>query len=72
MVRHLPAVRLGRALGKILRRPFGPLQVRARRDVPLLGLDHFRDDEVVEVGTPAHFFENPTEERTKLFLSQIL
>lgn len=26
------AVRLGRALGKILRRPFGTLQVRARRD----------------------------------------
>ena len=30
------------------------------------------DGEIVEVGTPAHFFENPTEERTKLFLSQIL
>jgi general L-amino acid transport system ATP-binding protein len=30
------------------------------------------DGEVVEVGTPAHFFEDPTEERTKLFLSQIL
>jgi general L-amino acid transport system ATP-binding protein len=28
--------------------------------------------EVVEVGTPQHFFEDPTEERTKLFLSQIL
>jgi general L-amino acid transport system ATP-binding protein len=27
---------------------------------------------VVEVGTPQHFFENPQEERTKLFLSQIL
>jgi ABC-type polar amino acid transport system ATPase subunit len=26
----------------------------------------------VEVGTPTHFFENPTEDRTKLFLSQIL
>jgi polar amino acid transport system ATP-binding protein len=27
---------------------------------------------VVEVGTPEHFFKNPTHERTKLFLSQIL
>ncbi len=27
---------------------------------------------VVEVGTPQHFFTNPTHERTKLFLSQIL
>ncbi len=30
------------------------------------------DGEIVEVGTPQHFFENPTEDRTKLFLSQIL
>ncbi len=30
------------------------------------------DGEVVEVGTPEHFFENPQEERTRLFLSQIL
>ena len=30
------------------------------------------DAEIVEVGTPEHFFHNPTEERTKLFLSQIL
>ena len=28
--------------------------------------------DVVEVGTPEHFFPNPREERTKLFLSQIL
>ncbi len=28
--------------------------------------------EIVEVGTPEHFFNNPTEDRTKLFLSQIL
>ena len=27
---------------------------------------------IVEVGTPEHFFHNPTHERTKLFLSQIL
>jgi polar amino acid transport system ATP-binding protein len=27
---------------------------------------------IVEVGTPEHFFKNPTHERTKLFLSQIL
>lgn len=27
---------------------------------------------VVEVGTPEHFFANPTHDRTKLFLSQIL
>ena len=30
------------------------------------------DGEVVEVGTPEHFFTNPREDRTKLFLSQIL
>lgn len=30
------------------------------------------DGEIVEVGTPAHFFDDPTEDRTKLFLSQIL
>ncbi len=28
--------------------------------------------DVVEVGTPEHFFTNPREERTQLFLSQIL
>ena len=28
--------------------------------------------EIVEVGTPEHFFVSPTEDRTKLFLSQIL
>jgi polar amino acid transport system ATP-binding protein len=27
---------------------------------------------IVEVGTPEHFFSNPTHERTKLFMSQIL
>jgi len=27
---------------------------------------------IVEEGTPEHFFTNPTEERTKLFLNQIL
>jgi polar amino acid transport system ATP-binding protein len=27
---------------------------------------------LVEVGTPDHFFTNPTHDRTKLFLSQIL
>ncbi|HEX8581408.1 MAG TPA: amino acid ABC transporter ATP-binding protein [Acidimicrobiales bacterium] len=30
------------------------------------------DGEIVEVGTPEHFFTEPEEERTKLFLSQIL
>jgi general L-amino acid transport system ATP-binding protein len=30
------------------------------------------DGTIVEVGTPQHFFEDPEEERTKLFLSQIL
>ena len=30
------------------------------------------DGEIVEVGTPEHFFERPQEDRTKLFLSQIL
>ncbi|MCH7789540.1 MAG: amino acid ABC transporter ATP-binding protein [Acidobacteria bacterium] len=30
------------------------------------------DGEIVEVGTPEHFFTNPQEERTKAFLSQIL
>jgi polar amino acid transport system ATP-binding protein len=33
----------------------------------------FMDEgQVVEVGTPEHFFKNPTHDRTKLFLSQIL
>jgi polar amino acid transport system ATP-binding protein len=27
---------------------------------------------VVEEGAPEHFFRNPTQERTRLFLSQIL
>jgi general L-amino acid transport system ATP-binding protein len=30
------------------------------------------DGQIVEVGAPEHFFTNPQEERTKLFLSQIL
>jgi len=30
------------------------------------------DGEVVEVGTPQHFFDDPQEERTKRFLRQIL
>jgi general L-amino acid transport system ATP-binding protein len=30
------------------------------------------DGEIVEVGTPEHFFVDPKEDRTKLFLSQIL
>ena len=30
------------------------------------------DGQIVEVGTPEHFFENPQEDRTKEFLSQIL
>ncbi len=30
------------------------------------------DGEIVEVGTPEHFFTDPEEDRTKLFLSQIL
>jgi len=30
------------------------------------------DGQIVEVGTPEHFFNDPQEERTKLFLSQIL
>ena len=30
------------------------------------------DGQIVEVGTPEHFFTNPQEERTQLFLSQIL
>ncbi len=30
------------------------------------------EGQIVEEGTPTHFFENPTEDRTKLFLSQIL
>ena len=32
----------------------------------------FDEGKIVEEGTPEHFFENPQEERTKLFLSQIL
>ena len=30
------------------------------------------DGQIVEVGTPEHFFTAPREERTRLFLSQIL
>lgn len=30
------------------------------------------DGQIVEVGTPEHFFTEPSEDRTKLFLSQIL
>ncbi|MEM8620229.1 MAG: amino acid ABC transporter ATP-binding protein [Actinomycetota bacterium] len=30
------------------------------------------DGQIVEVGTPEHFFTNPQEDRTKLFLAQIL
>ena len=30
------------------------------------------DGQIVEVGTPEHFFQSPREDRTKLFLSQIL
>jgi general L-amino acid transport system ATP-binding protein len=30
------------------------------------------DGEIVEVGTPEHFFTDPREDRTKVFLSQIL
>ena len=30
------------------------------------------DGETVEVVTPEHFFTDPAEERTRLFLSQIL
>jgi len=30
------------------------------------------DAEIVEAGTPDHFFQNPQEERTKQFLAQIL
>jgi ABC-type polar amino acid transport system ATPase subunit len=30
------------------------------------------EGQIVEVGTPQHFFEDPTEERTRQFLRQIL
>ena len=30
------------------------------------------DGTIIEEGTPEHFFENPTHERTKQFLSKIL
>jgi ABC-type polar amino acid transport system ATPase subunit len=30
------------------------------------------DGQIVEEGTPAEFFSNPREERTKKFLSEIL
>jgi|TARA_B110000263_G_C15286748_1_gene501204 general L-amino acid transport system ATP-binding protein len=32
----------------------------------------FAEGQIVEQGTPDHFFNNPQEDRTKLFLSQIL
>jgi ABC-type polar amino acid transport system ATPase subunit len=30
------------------------------------------DGQIIEEGTPEHFFTNPTHERTKSFLSKIL
>ena len=30
------------------------------------------DGRIIEEGSPAHFFDNPKEERTKRFLSKIL
>jgi len=30
------------------------------------------EGQIIEAGTPEHFFSNPTHERTKLFLSRIL
>ena len=30
------------------------------------------DGQIIEEGTPEHFFTNPSSERTKLFLSKIL
>jgi general L-amino acid transport system ATP-binding protein len=36
------------------------------------GMAFMADGEIVEAGTPDHFFTAPTEERTKRFLSQIL
>ena len=36
------------------------------------GILFFDEGLIVESGTPEHFFENPQEDRTKLFLSQIL
>jgi len=30
------------------------------------------EGKIIEVGDPEHFFTNPDQERTKLFLSQIL
>ena len=45
----------------------------ARKSIPVpMVVGHEFVGEIVEVGTPEHFFENPTEDRTKLFLSQIL
>ena len=32
----------------------------------------FDEGKIIEEGTPDHFFKKPKEERTKLFLSQIL
>ncbi len=32
----------------------------------------FDSGQIIEEGTPDHFFDNPQEERTKLFLSQVL
>ena len=36
------------------------------------GIIFMDEGAIVEVGSPEHFFKNPTHERTKLFLSQIL
>ena len=52
----------------------------ARACTRLSRLHHFstasvsgdREGVILEDGTPQHFFENPTHDRTKLFLSKIL
>lgn len=36
------------------------------------GILFMDEGKIVEKGTPEHFFTNPTEDRTKLFLSQVL
>jgi len=38
----------------------------------LNGLEEPDSGTIVGIGTAEHFFENPQEDRTKLFLSQIL
>ncbi|MCP4226575.1 MAG: amino acid ABC transporter ATP-binding protein [Actinomycetia bacterium] len=71
---------------EMIKEVLDPMQDLAREGMTMIVVTHemgfarevadrvvfMADGEIVEVGTPDHFFTNPQEDRTKLFLSQIL